>query len=107
MVGFWFGLILLCFVGRAGILLLFMGSVDPPKGVWIWDQSGNHYDSLLTSSKHFKRYFGLRKDLGMEEERSTSLLPKCYADLRDVNRGELPRGREAWELNWSQEKRWF
>lgn len=69
-----FDLVLLCFVWRARILLLFMGSGDPPKGEWIWDQSGNHYNSLLTSSKHYKRYFELRKDPGMEEERSSSWL---------------------------------
>lgn len=45
--------------------------------------NGSHYDSLLTASKHFTHYFGLRKELGMEEERSHvfTILPNFSAYL--------------------------
>lgn len=70
--------VLFCFVvllGGSGFLLL------------LWEVMTNlHANGFLVkiwvlkiifpSSKHFKTYFGLRKDKGMEEERSTSSL--CY-----------------------------
>lgn len=87
-----------CFVllGGSGFLLLFVRGDNPSKCKWVWGIKLKSLRYPLTSSKHFKSYFGLRKDLGVEEERSTAHLhsiTKFHASLHNVSRLTLPPRR--------------